>query len=172
VTRRAGIAKHVSPHAEARIHHSRAWMPVAPLRDVQEAASHAEPRATPTPPERAGNGQPGPPCDLHRRHLHRRGSALALQAGPGRQPGRPWPGCRDRGLSRSAHRTRQQRSRTRLTCATVRCAIDSPEVNAEKVSALRFERPLEASRNPSRRALRLRLPLNDHAERVVTDRFN
>ena len=44
--RRAGIAKAVTPpHAQARVHHRRAGCRV-PLRDVQEAASHADPRTT------------------------------------------------------------------------------------------------------------------------------
>jgi integrase/recombinase XerD len=45
VTRRAGIAKHVSPHTlrHAFITSSDAGVP---LRDVQEAASHADPRTT------------------------------------------------------------------------------------------------------------------------------
>ena len=45
VTRRAGITKHVSPHAKARVHH-RQFRRRGPLRDVQEAASHADPRTT------------------------------------------------------------------------------------------------------------------------------
>jgi integrase/recombinase XerD len=45
VTRRAGISKHVSPHTLRHV------VPAAldagvPLRDVQEAASHADPRTT------------------------------------------------------------------------------------------------------------------------------
>jgi integrase/recombinase XerD len=44
VTRRAGIGKHVtSPHPSARVHHC-ALDAGVPLRDVQEAASHTDPR--------------------------------------------------------------------------------------------------------------------------------
>jgi integrase/recombinase XerD len=46
VTRRAGIAKHVSPHT---LRHAFITAPLdagVPLRDVQEAASHADPRTT------------------------------------------------------------------------------------------------------------------------------
>ncbi len=67
VTRRAGIAKHVGPHT---LRH--AFITAAagvPLRDVQEAASHADPRTT-----RASANQPGPARDLHRR-----GSEVASQ---------------------------------------------------------------------------------------------
>ena len=45
--RRAGITKPVShaPHAATRVHHRQLDAGV-PLRDVQEAASHADPRTT------------------------------------------------------------------------------------------------------------------------------
>ena len=46
ITRRAGITKSVTPaHAAARVYHRRAGCR-GPLRDVQEAASHADPRTT------------------------------------------------------------------------------------------------------------------------------
>ena len=44
VARRAGIGKPVGPHLAARIHHHRAVNAGVPLRDVQESASHADPR--------------------------------------------------------------------------------------------------------------------------------
>ena len=43
-----------------------------PLRDVQEAASHADPRTTMR--TRSGTHKPGPARHLHRRCLHRRSS--------------------------------------------------------------------------------------------------
>jgi hypothetical protein len=45
-----------------------------PLRDVQEAASHADPRTTHA--LRPGPHQPGPARGLHRRCVHRRGSPV------------------------------------------------------------------------------------------------
>jgi site-specific recombinase XerD len=46
VTRRAGIAKHVSPHTLRHAFITVALDAGVPLRDVQEAASHADPRTT------------------------------------------------------------------------------------------------------------------------------
>jgi integrase/recombinase XerD len=74
VTRRAGIAKKVSPHTLRHAFITAALDAGVPLRDVQEAASHADPRTT-MRYDRARN-QPGPARHLHRRGLHRRSSAL------------------------------------------------------------------------------------------------
>jgi site-specific recombinase XerD len=46
VTRRAGIAKHVDPHTLRHAFITAALDAGVPLRDVQEAASHANPRTT------------------------------------------------------------------------------------------------------------------------------
>ena len=46
VTRRAGIAKNVSPHTLRHAFITAALDAGVPLRDVQEAASHADPRTT------------------------------------------------------------------------------------------------------------------------------
>jgi integrase/recombinase XerD len=46
VTRRAGIAKHVGPHTLRHAFITAALDAGVPLRDVQEAASHADPRTT------------------------------------------------------------------------------------------------------------------------------
>src|SRR5215468_3274067 len=46
VTRRAGIAKHVTPHTLRHAFITAALDAGVPLRDVQEAASHADPRTT------------------------------------------------------------------------------------------------------------------------------
>jgi integrase len=46
VTRRAGIAKSVSPHTLRHAFITAALDAGVPLRDVQEAASHADPRTT------------------------------------------------------------------------------------------------------------------------------
>jgi integrase/recombinase XerD len=46
VTRRAGIAKHVSPHTLRHAFITAALDAGVPLRDVQEVASHADPRTT------------------------------------------------------------------------------------------------------------------------------
>jgi hypothetical protein len=55
-----------------------------PLRDVQEAASHADPRTT---MRTTGHAPAWTARDLHRRHLRRRGSEVAKQPRFGRQPG-------------------------------------------------------------------------------------
>ena len=46
ITRRAGIAKNVSPHTLRHAFITAALDAGVPLRDVQEAASHADPRTT------------------------------------------------------------------------------------------------------------------------------
>jgi len=46
VTRRAGISKHVGPHTLRHAFITAALDAGVPLRDVQEAASHADPRTT------------------------------------------------------------------------------------------------------------------------------
>ncbi len=46
VTRRAGIAEHVGPHTLRHAFITAALDAGVPLRDVQEAASHADPRTT------------------------------------------------------------------------------------------------------------------------------
>jgi integrase/recombinase XerD len=46
VTSRAGIAKHVSPHTMRHAFITATLDTGVPLRDVQEAASHADPRTT------------------------------------------------------------------------------------------------------------------------------
>jgi integrase/recombinase XerD len=71
VARRAGIAKAVTPHTLRHAVITAALDAGVPLRDVQEAASHADPRTT-MRYARAGSRQPGPACDLHRRRLRRR----------------------------------------------------------------------------------------------------
>jgi integrase len=66
--RRAGITKNVTPHTLRHAFITAALDAGVPLRDVQEAASHADPRTTMRPWPR----QPGPARDLHRRRLRRR----------------------------------------------------------------------------------------------------
>jgi len=90
VTRRAGISKQVSPHTLRHAFITAALDAGVPLRDVQEAASHADPRTT-MRYDRAH--QPRPPRNLHRRDLHRR-SRPVVRAGDGhgltaRSPVRP-----------------------------------------------------------------------------------
>jgi site-specific recombinase XerD len=60
------MAKKVSPHTLRHAFIAAALDAGVPLRDVQEAASHADPRTT-MRYDRAD--QPGPARDLHRRHL-------------------------------------------------------------------------------------------------------
>jgi site-specific recombinase XerD len=69
VARRAGITKSVGPHTLRHAFITAALDAGVPLRDVQEAASHADPRTT-MRYDRA-RGEPGPARDLHRRGLHR-----------------------------------------------------------------------------------------------------
>ena len=45
LAKRAGITKHISPHAPPLVHHG-ALDAGVPLRDVQIAARHADPRTT------------------------------------------------------------------------------------------------------------------------------
>jgi site-specific recombinase XerD len=67
--RRAGITKNVTPHTLRHAFITAALDAGVPLRDVQEAASHADPR------------QPGPARDLHRRRLPRRCRPVGRSAG-------------------------------------------------------------------------------------------
>ncbi len=74
VTHRAGIIKNASPHTLRHAFITAAIDAGVPLRDVQEAASHADPRTT-MRYDRARTS-----LDRHatyRRHLHSRGSAVA-----------------------------------------------------------------------------------------------
>jgi integrase/recombinase XerD len=71
VARRAGLAKKVGPHTLRHAFITAALDAGVPLRDVQEAASHADPRTT-MRSTRSGQGVAGPARHLHRRRLHRR----------------------------------------------------------------------------------------------------
>ena len=66
VARRAGIGKAVTPYTLRHASITAALDAGVPLRDVQEAASHADPRTT-MRYGRAGPGEPRPACYLHRR---------------------------------------------------------------------------------------------------------
>jgi integrase/recombinase XerD len=68
--RRAGIGKAVTPHTLRHAFITAALDAGVPLRDVQEAASHADPRTT-MRSARAGPRQPGQARHLHRRHVYR-----------------------------------------------------------------------------------------------------
>ena len=70
VARRAGIAKTVAPHTLRHAFITAALDAGVPLRDVQEAASHADPRTT-IRSARASPGQPGPARYLHSGCLRR-----------------------------------------------------------------------------------------------------
>lgn len=59
VPRRVGITKAVAPHILRDAFITAALHAGVPLRDVQEAASHADPRTT-MRSTRSGPGQPGP----------------------------------------------------------------------------------------------------------------
>ena len=79
--RRAGIGKAVTPHTLRHAFITAALDAGVPLRDVQEAASHADPRTTMRYDTRAGARQPRPPCRLHRRRLRCRSRPVAASAG-------------------------------------------------------------------------------------------
>jgi integrase len=78
VTRRAGITKSVGPHTLRHAFITAALDAGVPLRDVQEAASHADPRHHALRPR---PDQPRPARHLYRRYLHRRSSQIAPAAG-------------------------------------------------------------------------------------------
>jgi site-specific recombinase XerD len=46
LARQAGITKRISPHSLRHSFITAAWDAGVPLRDIQEAASHADPRTT------------------------------------------------------------------------------------------------------------------------------
>jgi hypothetical protein len=77
VARRAGIGKRVGPHTLRHAFITAALDAGVPLRDVQEAASHADPRTTMrydravnpwigTPPTSSQRSSPAPPAESHR----------------------------------------------------------------------------------------------------------
>jgi hypothetical protein len=72
IARQAGIAKTVTPDTLRHAFITAALDAGVPLRDVQEAASHADPRTT----MRSGPRQPRPARHLHRRRLRRRCCAV------------------------------------------------------------------------------------------------
>jgi site-specific recombinase XerD len=82
VTRRAGISKQVSPHTLRHAFITAALDAGVPLRDVQEAASHADPHHDEIRP---GTHQPRQARHLYRRCLYRRSSTLT----PARRTARP-----------------------------------------------------------------------------------
>jgi integrase/recombinase XerD len=69
VARRAGIGKTVTPHTLRHAFITAALDAGVPLRDVQEAASHADPANH--DPVRPGPREPGPARHIHCRRLHR-----------------------------------------------------------------------------------------------------
>jgi len=91
VARRAGLAKKIGPHTLRHAFITAALDAGIPLQDVQEAASHADPRTT-MRSTRSRPGVPRPARHLHRRRLHRRSSPVApgrpLRSPPGRAAAR------------------------------------------------------------------------------------
>jgi len=71
IAKRAGIAKPISPHTLRHAFITAALDAGVPLRDVQEAASHADPRTT-MRYDRSRPRLPRPTRHLHRRRLPRR----------------------------------------------------------------------------------------------------
>ena len=79
VARRAGITKPVTPHTLRHAFITAALDAGVPLRDVQEAASHADPEDHDA--IRPGPRQPGPARHLYRRRLRRRLCSVASASG-------------------------------------------------------------------------------------------
>jgi hypothetical protein len=79
VARRAGITKRVGPHTLRHAFITAALDAGVPLRDVQEAASHADPRTT----MRYDRGRVSLDRHLHRRHLRGRRCPLTTPGLPG-----------------------------------------------------------------------------------------
>ncbi len=75
VARYAGISKPVGLHTLRHAFITAALDARVPLHDVQEAASHADPRTTPCAP--TSQGIPGPAWHLHRLRLHLRRRPIA-----------------------------------------------------------------------------------------------
>jgi integrase len=82
LVKRAGIAKRISPHSLRHSFITAALDAGVPLRDVQEAASHADPRTT-MRYDRARRSL-DPTRHLHRRYLHRRRDTLSMITAAGR----------------------------------------------------------------------------------------
>ena len=76
LVKRAGIDKRISPHSLRHSFITAALDAGVPLRDVQEAASHADPRTTMR--LRPSEAQPRPTRDLHRVDIHRRSNPTSL----------------------------------------------------------------------------------------------
>ena len=76
LVKRAGIDKRISPHSLRHSFITAALDAGVPLRDVQEATSHADPRTTMRYDR--GPTQPRPPRHLHRVHVHRRSNQTGL----------------------------------------------------------------------------------------------
>jgi site-specific recombinase XerD len=106
IARRAGITKKVGPHTLRHAFITAALDAGVPLRDVQEAASHAAYHHEIRP----GQDIPGPARHLHRRRLRRRGCPVRA-----RQPYRSaWPttGQADRRKPRNTNASRCVHRRT------------------------------------------------------------
>jgi hypothetical protein len=82
--RRAGITKPVGPHTRRHAFITASLDAGVPLRDVQEAASHADPRTT---MRSTGPRVAGPARHLHRRRLHRGGGEITPDQPPAASPG-------------------------------------------------------------------------------------
>jgi len=83
VAKRAGLAKKVGPHTLRHAFITAALDAGVPLRDVQEAASHARPAHHHA--LRPGQGLPRPARHIHLRGLHR-GAARFARRKPGAEP--------------------------------------------------------------------------------------
>jgi integrase len=110
-----GSPKSVGPHTLRHAFITTSLDAGVPLRDVQEAASHADPRTT-MRYARAGPRQPGPARHLYRRRLRRRRRpvtqhrlAAAPPGGHSRQAERPVAARRKR--QRGGHGPQPQRER-------------------------------------------------------------
>lgn len=132
MTRYAGITKHVSPRAAARVHHRRAWIPghrCGTCRKPRPTSTRGPPCATTGqgPAWTAIRPTSSPPTSPGQRVSP---ASQALEGSPAAigQAATIWDSAEV--LTGCANSDREP-----LICAAVRCATDSPEVNAEKMSA-------------------------------------
>ena len=150
IARRAGITKPVGPHTLRHAFITAALDAGVPLRDVQEAASHADPRTT----TRSGQDLAGPARHVHRRRLRRRGC-----------PVRAAPACRFAWPATGQANQRKPRNTNRVTVCVQANAREPPfgsawltfsmiaKVSQNSGSVLWPGRSLNARPGPSRSAI-------------------
>jgi integrase/recombinase XerD len=118
VARRAGVAKPIGPHTLRHAFITAALDAGVPLRDVQEAASHADPPHDHT--LRPSEGLPRSPRHPHRVYLHRRSGPLTKRSG------RQWASAGAQGQrSASTHTAEYALTRSAGSACSARCSVQS-----------------------------------------------